>query len=72
MDEFAKSDARLTELEIKISYQEELLDQLNVVVTRQQREIDFLVREVHSLRERAPESQGQIFSRPTDDLPPHY
>ena len=39
-------DQRLTDLEIKASFNEELLDQLNEVVVRQQRQIDALLREV--------------------------
>ena len=39
-------DRRLTELEIKASFQEDLLDQLNQVIVRQQRDIAQLVRDV--------------------------
>ena len=36
-------DARITELEIKISYAEDMIDELNRVVFRQQQQIDLLV-----------------------------
>ena len=62
---------RLTELEIKASFNEDLLDQLNQVVIRQQQQIDALVREVERLRQRIPEAGG-LFSRAGADLPPHY
>jgi SlyX protein len=65
-------EQRLTDLEIKISYQEDLLDQLNQVVVRQQQEIDLLIREVRRLRQQAPEGGGQTFSRASEELPPHY
>ena len=39
-------DARITELEIKISYAEDMIDELNRVVFRQQQQIDLLVGEV--------------------------
>jgi len=66
------TDQRLTELEIKVSYQEDLLDQLNQVVVRQQQEIDLLLREVRQLRQQVPEGTGQTFSRASEELPPHY
>ncbi|WP_051631407.1 SlyX family protein, partial [Sphaerotilus natans] len=43
------TDARLTALEIKASYADDLLDHLNGVVARQQQQIDLLVREVARL-----------------------
>jgi SlyX protein len=42
---------RLTALEIKASFAEDLLDELNRVVIRQQQQIDALVRELAQLRE---------------------
>ena len=66
------TDQRLTDLEIKASYQEDLLDQLNQVVVRQQQEIDLLMREVRQLRQQVPEGGGQTFSRASEELPPHY
>lgn len=66
-------DQRLTDLEIKASFTEELLDQLNEVVVRQQRQIDALLREVANLRQQAPEDPGaNPFRSLRDDLPPHY
>jgi len=66
------TDYRLTELEIKASFNEDLLDQLNQVVIRQQRQIDALVREVERLRQQIPEAGSGGFSRASDNLPPHY
>ena len=66
-------DQRLTDLEIKASFTEELLDQLNEVVVRQQRQIDALLREVANLRQQAPEDPGaNPFRSLRDELPPHY
>ena len=42
---------RLTALEIKASFAEDLLDELNRVVIGQQQQIDALVRELTQLRE---------------------
>ena len=66
------TDHRLTELEIKASFNEDLLDQLNQVIIRQQRQIDALLREVERLRQQIPEAGSGVFSRAGDDLPPHY
>jgi SlyX protein len=67
-----KIDQRLTELEIKASFSEDLLDQLNLVIVRQQAQIDLLVREVQQLREQLPEGVAGGAARLMDDLPPHY
>jgi SlyX protein len=66
------TDHRLTELEIKASFNEDLLDQLNQVVIRQQQQIDVLVREIERLRQQIPEAGQGGFSRAGDELPPHY
>lgn len=66
------TDHRLTELEIKASFNEDLLDQLNLVVIRQQQQIDALLRELAELRQRIPDAGSTGFSRAGDDLPPHY
>jgi SlyX protein len=63
---------RLTELEIKASFSEDLLEQLNQVIIRQQQQIDALLREVTQLRQQMPEPGPAGFSRAGDDLPPHY
>ena len=66
------TDQRLTDLEIKASFQEDLLDQLNTIIVRQQQQIDLLLREVRQLREQVPEGSGQRFTQAHDELPPHY
>jgi SlyX protein len=44
---------RVTELEIKSSYAEDLLDQLNMTIYRQQQQIDRLILHVTQLREQS-------------------
>ena len=68
----ARNEARLTELEIKSSYSEDLLDRLNEVVVRQQAQIDLLQRALAGLREQALESAQPAFRSLRDELPPHY
>ena len=66
------TDKRLTDLEVKASFSEDLLDHLNDLVTRQRAQIELLVREVGKLKERAPDT-GQGESRDArEDVPPHY
>ncbi|MBT9475079.1 SlyX family protein [Polaromonas sp.] len=66
------TDQRLTDLEIKASFTEDLVDQLNEIIVRQQQQIDLLVREVGALRQQQPEGGARALSQPGDDLPPHY
>ncbi len=63
-------DKRLTDLEIKASFTEDLVDHLNELVARQQEQIDLLVRELRSLRERAPDNSGSRDAG--NERPPHY
>ena len=65
-------DARLTELEIKISYLEDLVDTLNTMVARQHDQIAMLIHEVARLRQREDGSQAPAFRSLRDELPPHY
>mgnify|MGYP003588450946 FL=1 len=65
--------ARLTELEIKASYADDLLEQLNMTIYRQQQQIDDLIRQVAQLRLQS-QSAGQdpATRNLRDELPPHY
>ena len=66
-------ERRLVELEIKAGFTEDLLDQLNAQVYRQQQQIDALIQELRQWRERLPESGGGTEGRNLrDDIPPHY
>ena len=65
-------DQRLTDLEIKASFSEDLLDELNQVIVRQQQQIDALVRQMVDLRQQLPEVGASAFRRAGDELPPHY
>ncbi|PKO43454.1 MAG: SlyX protein [Betaproteobacteria bacterium HGW-Betaproteobacteria-3] len=75
MGEPDDTSRRLTELEIKASYTEDLLDQLNLTIYRQQQQIDRLMAEVAQLRQQVPDSEVGGSARVThlrDELPPHY
>jgi SlyX protein len=66
------ADRRLTALEIKASFAEDLLEELNLAVIRQQEQIDLLTREVQALRVQQPDGIAAGAARLQDDLPPHY
>ncbi|MGV3682764.1 MAG: SlyX family protein [Acidovorax sp.] len=64
---------RLENLEIKASFTEDLLDQLNMTIYRQQELIDRLTQEVIQLRQQAPDGgAGGVPRNLRDELPPHY
>ncbi len=65
-------EARIMELEVKASYTDDLLEELNMAIYRQQQQIDALMNEVRQLRQQVPEG-GQAAPRNLrDELPPHY
>ena len=64
-------ESRLSDLEIKISYLEDLVDDLNRTVFRQQQQIDLLVGEIRALREQARNAPEEARSL-RDEIPPHY
>ena len=72
MEQPNPTDHRLMDLEIKASFHEDLLDQLNQVIVRQQEEITALARQVGQLRLQIPDGSGATSGRPADELPPHY
>lgn len=65
-------DARLTKLEIKASFAEDLVDHLNALVARQQDQIDLLMRELAVLRQQGPADELGAARNLRDELPPHY
>lgn len=66
------ADQRLTDLEIKATYTEDLLDQLDKIIVRQQGQIDLLIREVTALKEPVAEAGVATMRNARDDLPPHF
>ena len=63
---------RLEALEIKASYTEDLLDQLNMVIYRQQQQIDSLIAQVAQLRDQSTDAGAGGPRNLRDELPPHY
>lgn len=67
------NDERIIELEIKTAYQEDLLQTLNRIVSRQQQQIDRLEATCRLLNDRinslSTESSG---GENVEEVPPHY
>ncbi len=62
---------RVTELEVKLAFAEDMLDTLNNTVFRQQEQIERLMRDVRELRDQLqsmPAEPRSLF----EELPPHY
>ena len=66
-------EKRLDEVETKLAFSEDALDQLNEVVIQQQRLIDGLVDQLAEIKRRVPEGRDDApFRSLRDELPPHY
>lgn len=65
-------EARITELEIKLGYAEDLLDAVNRTVFRQQQQIEQLQHELRQVRELLLAAQPAESSSLRDEIPPHY
>ncbi len=72
MEQAHNIEQRLTDLEIKASFTEDMVDQLNQIIVNQQLQIDLLIREVGHLRQQPSEGGSTPFRSLRDDLPPHY
>ena len=66
------SEDRITNLEIKLSFTEDLIEKLNQIVYKQQQQIEFLYRELKSIKEQASSSGGGGSGGLKDEIPPHY
>jgi SlyX protein len=67
------NDERIINLEIKFAHQDDFLEQLNQVVTRQQVTIERLEKEILDLKRNINAGGGVDRTRTlADDKPPHY
>lgn len=65
-------ERRLTELEIKASFADDLLEQLNQTIFRQQRQIEQLARDLASLRDQVTDVDPTRQASLREQIPPHY
>lgn len=66
-------DSRLTNLETKVAYQDDLVETLNRIVVSQQQQIDLLQQQVQMLYDQLRSlTPSDIASGAVDERPPHY
>jgi SlyX protein len=68
------TDIRLTELETKLAFAEDLLETLNQTVIKQQAQIDALQQQLRLLNQRLQDVSIASTRSPSldDEIPPHY
>lgn len=66
------AEQRIAELEIKLAYNEDLLDTLNTTVFRQQQQIDLLQAQLRVLRQQFNDALPAEQHSLRDEIPPHY
>jgi SlyX protein len=65
-------EARLAEIEAKLSFSEDAIEALNRTIYRQQQQIDRLQQELRVLREVLDNASAAEPAPPRDEIPPHY
>lgn len=68
----ASAEARLTELETKLAFAEDLLETLNQAVIRQQAQIDLMQEQLRLLHQRMKDALPEDARSLRDEIPPHY
>ena len=73
MEDDPRLEARIAEIEAKLTLSEDLLETLNTTVYRQQQHIERLERDLHAMRDQV-EAMGAATepAAPGDEVPPHY
>ena len=72
------SEERITNLEVKLSFTEDLIENLNQTIYKQQQQIEYLYREIKSLKEQMSASGSEGLGSGSDardlrdEIPPHY
>ncbi len=67
-------ESRLTDLEIKVAFQEDLIETLNLAVARQQQQLDLLQAAVPGAVPAGPDERASTAAEanPQHEIPPHY
>ncbi|MBO4120745.1 SlyX family protein [Cupriavidus gilardii] len=66
-------ESRITELEVKLAFQEDLLETLNLTVAKQQRQIELLQEQMQALYQQLPAATGTgADGGSVQEIPPHY
>lgn len=64
--------SRLDALEIRITHQDAVIDDLNKMITAQWKEVDRLTREILKLEDRLATAEMSMGSDPSDEPPPPH
>lgn len=65
-------EARLAEIEAKLTFSEDMLEELNRTIYHQQQRIDRLQEELRALRDALDNASSAEPILPRDEVPPHY
>ena len=65
-------EARLTELETKLTFAEDLIETLNQTVIRQQAQLDSMQQQLRLLHQQLQDTLPDEARSPRDEIPPHY
>jgi SlyX protein len=65
-------EARITELEIKLGFMDDLVETLNDQMARQQQMVELLRRELLRVSDQVQDTGAPAFRSLRDELPPHY
>ncbi|OZA14045.1 MAG: SlyX protein [Hydrogenophilales bacterium 17-62-8] len=68
----AWAQARLTEVEIKLAFAEDLIDALNQTVISQQAQLDSMQQQLRLLHRRIEDVTPDETRNLRDEIPPHY
>jgi len=66
------TESRLTELETKLAFAEDLLETLNQTVIRQQGQLDSMQQQLRLLHQQLQDALPDDARGPRDEIPPHY
>ncbi|MBS1190314.1 MAG: hypothetical protein H6R10_2106 [Rhodocyclaceae bacterium] len=65
-------ESRVTDIEVKLSFMEDLVEELNRTVFRQQQQMEQLQQELRVLRQQVQGSIPAAGWSQREELPPHY
>jgi SlyX protein len=71
MSETMALSERIDALEVRLTFQDETIEMLNLTITAQWQQIDALTRQIAALKERVQEAESNA-TGPANEPPPHY
>lgn len=70
------TEDRITELEIRLAWQDDLLDNLNQALIRQQQQLDLMQQQLRRLydmtTQQSQAESGSLLAQLQQEIPPHY